>query len=138
MLFGGADAKWSGVYRLTDAGANDPGGRPAQFTRRTDFWVSGDFATGAYVPRGASETWMCVTQPGFTLNSNAIRFVPLSASIDLALPLSALPAAAAEGQRGFATDGRKAGEGVGAGTGVPCYYSNGAWRCFSTDAAVTT
>jgi hypothetical protein len=36
----------------------------------------------------------------------------------------------------YCTNGRKVGEGPGAGTGVPVYYSNGAWRVFSTDAVV--
>lgn len=45
---------------------------------------------------------------------------------------------AADGDLLFITDGRKSGEGVGAGTGVPAYY-NGAtdsWFRFSDDTAV--
>jgi len=44
-----------------------------------------------------------------------------------------------QGRMAFVTDGRKGGEGVGAGTGVPCYYdSTGAdWFTFSGDIAVT-
>lgn len=41
-----------------------------------------------------------------------------------------------EGQMAYALDGRKVGEGAGTGTGVPCYFSNGLWRVFSTDAQV--
>ena len=37
----------------------------------------------------------------------------------------------------YASNGRKVGEGAGSGTGVPVYYSNGAWRVFSTDAPVS-
>ncbi len=44
--------------------------------------------------------------------------------------------AGTEGLRAFATNGRKIGEGVGAGSGVPVYFSTGAWRVISTDAAV--
>ena len=40
------------------------------------------------------------------------------------------------GSIAYASNGRKVGEGAGSGTGVPVYYSNGAWRVFSTDAAV--
>lgn len=36
----------------------------------------------------------------------------------------------------YATDGRKAGEGAGAGTGVIVYRSGGVWRVLGTDAAV--
>ena len=46
--------------------------------------------------------------------------------------------APAEGDITYATDGRKSGEGPGAGTGVPVYYSSGVWRVFSTDAAVAS
>lgn len=44
----------------------------------------------------------------------------------------------AEGQIAYATNGRKVGEGAGAGTGVPVYFSNAAWRTYSGDAAVTS
>lgn len=52
------------------------------------------------------------------------------------LTVAALPSNANPGQTAYASNGRKAGEGAGAGTGVPVYYSNGAWRVYSTDAAV--
>lgn len=42
-----------------------------------------------------------------------------------------------EGMIAYATNGRKVGEGAGAGTGVPVYYSNGHWRVYSTDATVS-
>lgn len=42
----------------------------------------------------------------------------------------------AEGDLAYATNGRKVGEGVGTGTGVPVYFSNASWRVYSTDAAV--
>ena len=54
--------------------------------------------------------------------------------------VATLPGAGAvyEGAQAFASDGRKIGEGGGAGTGVPVYYSNAAWRVPGTDAAVTS
>lgn len=36
----------------------------------------------------------------------------------------------------FVTDGLKAGETSGNGTGVPAYYSSGTWYRFSDDTAV--
>lgn len=42
-----------------------------------------------------------------------------------------------EGQREYATNGRKTGEGGGAGSGVPVYYSNAVWRRYYDDAQVT-
>ena len=52
--------------------------------------------------------------------------------------VAALPSTSTIGQMAFATNGRKVGEAAGAGTGVPVYWSNGAWRVYSTDAAVTS
>lgn len=40
------------------------------------------------------------------------------------------------GAQAYATNGLKVGESTGNGTGVPVYYSNGAWRVWSTDAPV--
>jgi len=50
-----------------------------------------------------------------------------------ALPSSPTPL---EGAIAFATNGRKQGEGLGAGTGVACYFSNLRWRRFSDDTQV--
>lgn len=52
--------------------------------------------------------------------------------------LAALVATPPEGSTAFCTNGRKVGEGSGAGTGVPVYFSNGQWRVFSTDLQVTS
>jgi hypothetical protein len=51
--------------------------------------------------------------------------------------VATLPTNPIVSQFAYASNGRKVGEGVGSGTGVPVYYSNGAWRVFSTDAVVT-
>ncbi|MNM75539.1 hypothetical protein D3C81_873300 [compost metagenome] len=52
--------------------------------------------------------------------------------------VATLPVGVSNSSVAIATNGRKVGEGAGAGTGVPVYYSNGAWRVFGTDVAVTT
>jgi hypothetical protein len=49
--------------------------------------------------------------------------------------VAGLPAGT-EGQTAHASNGRKIGEGAGAGTGVPVYFSAAAWRVMSTDAPV--
>jgi len=49
--------------------------------------------------------------------------------------VASLPAGT-EGALAYATNGRKVGEGAGAGTGVPVYWSTGSWRVYSTDATV--
>jgi len=48
-----------------------------------------------------------------------------------------LPSSAAEGDWAYALNGRKTGEAAGAGTGVPCWRSNGAWIAVDSGAAVT-
>lgn len=50
--------------------------------------------------------------------------------------VSTLPVSPRPGTIAYAVDGLKVGEVAGSGTGVPVYYSNGAWRVFSTDAVV--
>ena len=52
--------------------------------------------------------------------------------------VATLPSSPAEGARAYASDGLKSGETTGNGTGVPVYYSNGAWRIFRDDSAVTS
>jgi hypothetical protein len=59
----------------------------------------------------------------------------LPAAILVSYVNTALPSGI-NGLLAYCTNGRKVGEGVGAGTGVPVYYSNGVWRVFSTDSAV--
>lgn len=50
--------------------------------------------------------------------------------------VAGLPAAGTAGRVAFATNGRKVGEGGGAGTGVPCYDDGTAWRRYSDDTTV--
>jgi len=53
-----------------------------------------------------------------------------------AYTVAALPLAPPEGATAYATNGRKSGEGAGAGTGVPVYYSAGKWRVYRDDSEV--
>ncbi|WP_017879735.1 hypothetical protein [Janthinobacterium sp. CG3] len=48
--------------------------------------------------------------------------------------VATLPAGA-NGKTAYASNGRKVGEAAAAGTGIPVYYSNGAWRRHSDDTA---
>jgi hypothetical protein len=50
------------------------------------------------------------------------------------LPITAI----SEGDWAYALDGRKPGEGAGAGTGVPVIYSQGGWVSAYSGAAVMT
>lgn len=54
-----------------------------------------------------------------------------------AMLFAALPAAGQPGRLVFVTNGRKVGEGAGAGTGVIAYDDGGAWRRPSDDAVVS-
>jgi hypothetical protein len=53
-----------------------------------------------------------------------------------ALAFVDLPAASQPGRLRFVTNGRKDGEGVGAGTGVLAYDDGVAWRACDTSATV--
>lgn len=61
------------------------------------------------------------------------------ASTLLSAPLAA-DGGVGDGDFLFIINGRKSGEGVGAGTGIPAYYNadTDSWLRFSDDAAVTT
>ncbi len=50
--------------------------------------------------------------------------------------VAVLPTAGQTGRLRFATDGRKIGEGIGAGTGVLAYDDGVAWRRTSDDSTV--
>jgi hypothetical protein len=47
-----------------------------------------------------------------------------------------LPASPPAGSIAYASNGRKTGEGAGAGTGIPCYFSSSNWRRYSDDSVV--
>lgn len=53
--------------------------------------------------------------------------------------VAALPATAATGQWAWASNGRKAGEGAGLGTGLPVYFnpSTATWFTYSGNVVVT-
>jgi hypothetical protein len=51
--------------------------------------------------------------------------------------VAALPAKATEGDWAYALNGRKPGEGAGAGTGVPCFWSGTHWIAVTSGVAVT-
>ncbi len=74
---------------------------------------------------------------------DALRLSASSGRLTLAAPaqlasftVAGLPAGGAAGAIAFASNGRKAAEAAGAGTGVAVLYSNGAWRRLSDDAPV--
>jgi hypothetical protein len=54
--------------------------------------------------------------------------------------VATLPASGASGQFAFATNGRKPGEGVGSGTGVPVFFNShtGTWFSYCSGAVVTS
>lgn len=58
-----------------------------------------------------------------------------ASGIGIVATVSGLPAGL-EGQRAYATNGRKIGEGASAGSGVPVYFSSGSWRVVSSDQPV--
>lgn len=76
------------------------------------------------------QSWMyLVWQASSNLPSYTVAQLPTAAT-------STITQGVQPGAIAYANNGRKVGEGVGAGTGVPVYFSNGQWRVYSTDAVV--
>ena len=106
------------------------------------------FGTADNAGFGAMETWIRGTAVYFhdTWNASVPRVAWGAVNgdrSDWSVPVRAgrytvagLPTGE-EGDTAFATNGRKTGELPGAGTGVPVYYSDSAWRVYSSDAPVT-
>jgi hypothetical protein len=88
----------------------------------------------AAVPRSAQIVAVGGLHVGGDLTGNvALAFYRAVATV------AALPAAGVgDGDWAYAVDGRKAGEGPGAGTGVPVWRSGGQWFAVDSGAAVAT
>lgn len=79
----GANEKYNGIYTVTDAGANDPGGSPFILTRRDDANTSVEINTGdTYFVREGTDnggtTWSLQTAPPITLGTTALHFVQIA------------------------------------------------------------
>lgn len=98
-------------------------------TGGTDNFGSLDFYDGKTTRK------VSVDQTGLTVRSGSLAIVAGVAGL-ASYTFASLPTAAA-GSMAYCSNGRKVGEGAGAGTGVIVYYSGGAWKVFSTDATVT-
>ncbi len=108
-------------------------------------------------PSKAFQAWMAAVLA--TLTAQAGPWVPASRNVvtsgglkgggslsdDVAVVLyrvvtgvASLPTTGnAAGDLAYAIDGRKPGEGVGAGTGVPCFWSGSGWFAVTSGAVVT-
>ncbi len=83
----------------------------------------------------AGKLWLA-SADGSPINFNGGFEIGPSGQARLATyTVAALPAGLA-GQMAYAINGRKPGEGSGAGTGVPVIYTNSAWYSFFSGAAV--
>jgi hypothetical protein len=87
-----------------------------------------------YALQGSTDANVTLQQV-YDLVVATLATAPLGVHADTVANLTALSGVTA-GAIAYATDGRKSGEGAGAGTGCPVYYSGG-WKAFSSDAAVT-
>ena len=87
---------------------------------------------------GTDDGGVTVIAPAGTATGRWLRLGYLAAASSALLfaPYTVANLPVGGGAPAFATNGRKIGEGAAAGTGVPVYYSLGAWRVFSTDAPV--
>jgi hypothetical protein len=86
----------------------------------------------AAVPRGTQIVAAGGLQYGGALGGN----VGLSLYVAVAAAAELPTAKVAEGDWAYALDGRKTGEAPGAGTGVPCWFSAGAWYAADSGAVV--
>lgn len=126
-----------GVFRIT---------RPVNVgvvgSQIAEFQVGAYAATSAGEPNTRVDLALSTSDTGYTVSA-----VPMSwrsdGRTDFGGParlkgyaVSALPAAGVAGRVAFPTDGRKVGEGPGAGTGVLAYDDGTAWRRSSDDTTV--
>jgi hypothetical protein len=91
---------------------------------------SGQIVAAPFTPENAANKDAASGYAGLDSNTKLSRHELLGQYTVAALPTGTT------GDLAYATNGRKVGEGVGAGTGVPVYFSNAQWRVFSTDAQV--
>jgi hypothetical protein len=73
-------------------------------------------------------------QVGGALNQNVPVTLYVASTTVAMLPVSGL----SQGDWAYAQNGRKPGEGAGAGTGVPCFWSGSSWIAVTSGAAVTS
>jgi len=76
----------------------------------------------------------------FSTDAPVVAGIPsgivVTGSMFASYTVATLPGAPQAGAVAYATNGLKVGESPGNGTGIPVYYSNGAWRTFSDDRPV--
>jgi hypothetical protein len=100
------------------------------------FLFQDGFSGRAEIGLSGDDDFHFKVSPDGTTFHEGIRLAAASGALTpVTYAVAALPAGTA-GAIVFASDGRKAGEGAGAGTGVLAIYSNGAWRRLSDDTAV--
>lgn len=78
-----ASGSWSGIYEITDVGANDPGGAPPVFTRVSDFNSTSDINAGSFVLATDGDTsyrgiWQLATSGSIILDTTPLLFATAS------------------------------------------------------------
>ena len=104
------------------------------YYRVTGYTAAGQPAWGPNNQQVAGSTF----DLGTWVPNQVISWVPQGSVVLPQATVAVLGTSGVEGQVSYATNGCKVGEGSGSGTGVPVYFSNGAWRVYSTDASVTS
>jgi hypothetical protein len=87
----------------------------------------------AAVPQGTEVVAGGGLKQGGMLGGNVAVVFYVARAAAASLPTTAMD----EGDWAYALDGRKPGEGAGSGTGVPCFWSAGAWISACDGAVVT-
>jgi hypothetical protein len=79
-----ASGSWSGIYTITDVGADDPGGSPPVLTRATDFDSLADVIPGSFVLATSEQDnfgiWFLKTSGSITFDTTPLLFVTASFS----------------------------------------------------------
>ena len=121
------DAGYDAVYMDTDPRLNskEPDGTNHQYAWLTDV-TDGDAISEA--ANAATAAALAALQAGTEPFDPGAYLWPTT--------VASLPAAGTAGRIAFASDGRKVGEGAGAGTGTLCYDDGTAWRRVGDDTTV--
>ena len=83
-----ASGSWSGIYTITNVGANDPSGSAPVLTRATDFDATSEIFPGSFVFANSGnpntdgpEIWYLATSGSVTLDSTPLLFASASFSV---------------------------------------------------------
>jgi hypothetical protein len=155
---GGTTAQAGTIAILTDAGSFSTTAGNAQYTSASgDVQIGvntfvqpsqGRFITAATISHWSFWSDICINRDSITLLSvrapfstnfldfKARDFVATRSLTTASFTVATLPTAGTAGRIAYASNGRKSGEGAGAGTGVPVWDDGSNWKAFYDNTTV--